>query len=197
MKNLEEIKELLVVVDMVNGFCKKGALADEHIMHIVPELERLIQYYKNMQDAQVAFIRDVHKKGCTEFNKFPEHCLDGTWESEVIDELKTYVDGSLLYKKNSRSTLFAHNFMNDLNRMKELRRVIVAGCCTDLCDTDLAIPMANYFDEMNRNIEIIVPKDAVETYDAPWHNRDEYNKMAFKLMEQEGIKLVKSLGGIR
>ncbi len=196
MKNLEEIKELLVVVDMVNGFCKKGALADKHIMHIVPELERLIQYYKNMQDAQVAFIRDAHKKGCAEFNKFPEHCLEGTWESEIIDEFKHYVEGSLVYKKNSRSALFAPNFMNDLNKMKELRRVIVAGCCTDLCDTDLAIPMVNYFDEMDRDVEIIVPKNVVETYDAPWHNREEYQNYAFKLMEQEGIKLVKSLGGI-
>ena len=50
-------------------------------------------------------------------------------------------------------------------------------------------------DQMNDNIEIIVPQDSIETYDAPWHNRDEYNELAYKIMKQEGIKLVKTLGG--
>lgn len=197
MKNLENIKELLIVVDMVNGFVKKGALADPYIEHIIPELKRLIEYYKNKKDAQVAFIRDAHKKGCAEFTKFPEHCLDGTWESEIIDEFKPYVEGSLVYKKNSRSFMFAPGFISDLDKMINLETVISGGCCTDLCDIDGNVPMMNYFDQNNRKVEIIIPKNIVETYDAPWHNRNEYNEMAFKLMEQEGIKLVKKLGGIR
>jgi len=39
-------------------------------------------------------------------------------------------------------------------------------------------------------VEIIVPKDAVETYDGPNHNRDELNNKAFDFMNQAGIKLV-------
>lgn len=197
MKELENIKELLVVVDMVNGFVKKGALADPKIQHIIPELKRLIEKYKKENDKQVAFIRDAHTENCAEFKKFPIHCIDGSWESEIVDELQEYVKDSLLYKKNSRSTLFAKGFVTDIDKMKNLRKIIVTGCCTDLCDLDLAVPIANYLDEQNRDVEIIVPKDIVETYDAPWHNREEYNEMAFKLMEQEGIKLVKTLGGIK
>ena len=45
-KNLEELKELLIVVDMVNGFAKEGAMADPNIMKIVPEIERLISIFK-------------------------------------------------------------------------------------------------------------------------------------------------------
>lgn len=197
MKNLEEMKELLIVVDMVNGFCKEGSLADKRIMHIVPELKKLLEYYTKKEDALVAFIRDAHKKGCSEFNKFPEHCIDGEWESEIIDEFKPFVKDSVVYKKNSRSFMFAPNFITDLDKMKELRKVIVTGCCTDLCDLDGVLPMVNYFDQMNRDTQVIVPKNLVETYDAPYHNREEYNEMAFKLMKQEGIKLVKTYGGIR
>ena len=197
MRNLEEIKELLIVVDMVNGFVNKGALADPYIQHIIPDLKMLIEYYKSRKDAQVVFIRDAHKEGCAEFKKFPVHCLDGTWESEIIEEFKSYVDGGFVYKKNSRSFMFAPGFMEDIRKMKNLKKVVSGGCCTDLCDIDGNVPLINYFDEMNRDVELIIPKNVVETYDAPWHLREEYNNYAFKLMEQEGIKLDKKLGEIK
>lgn len=198
MKNLENIRELLVVVDMVNGFVKSGALADPYIGHIIKPIEELIKEFKDSKDKDVIFIRDAHIPGCAEFKKFPEHCIDGTWESEIVDELKPYSLDSRIYKKNSRSTFTLQSFRNDLDKMRIkgiLEKVIATGCCTDLCVLDLAVPLANYFDQMNDNREVIVLQDAVETYDAPWHNRDEYNDMAFKIMNQEGIRLVKTLGG--
>ena len=77
--------------------------------------------------------------------------------------------------------------------MTNLEEVIIIGCCTDICILNLAIPLQNYFDQKDRNITITVPKNAVETYDAPNHNRDEYNEIAFKLMVQAGINLVDSI----
>lgn len=197
MKKLESIEELLIVVDMVNGFVKSGALADPYIRHIIKPIQELIEEFKKDENKDVVFIRDAHKPGCAEFQKFPEHCIDGTWESEIIDELKPYSIDSRVYKKNSRSALFAPGFMRDLEimRLNLLRKVVISGCCTDLCDLDLSIPLVNYLDEKNSKVEIIVPEDAVETYDAPNHNRDEYNELAYKIMKQEGIKLVKTLGG--
>ena len=49
------------------------------------------------------------------------------------------------------------------------------------------------FKQENREIEIVVPMDAVETYDAPAHKADEWNEMAYKFMQQGGMKLVKTL----
>ena len=74
--------------------------------------------------------------------------------------------------------------------MKKLRRIIVTGCCTDICIMNLVIPLINYFDEQNRDVEVVVQTDAVETYNAPNHNREEYNEMALKLMKQAGGKLI-------
>ena len=73
--------------------------------------------------------------------------------------------------------------------MINLQEITIIGCCTDICIINLAIPLQNYFDQKDRNILIKVPKNAVETYDSPTHNRDEYNEIAFKLMEQASIKL--------
>ncbi len=197
MKELEKIKELLLIVDMVNGFVKKGALADPYIQHIIEPIKRTIEEFQSSPEKDVSFIADAHKLGCAEFKKFPEHCIDGTWESEIIDELLPYSLNSRIYKKNSRSALFAPGFIRDIDIMRKhnLKRIVLAGCCSDLCDTDLGVPLMNYFDQMNDDIEIVVPQDSIETYDAPWHNRDEYNEIAYKIMKQEGIKLVKTLGG--
>ena len=188
MKRKEELQELLIVVDMINGFIKEGNMADPTINHITPKIIKLIEEIIKKEEG-LAFIRDSHQIDSTEFQKFPEHCIDGTTESELIDELKPYEEYGITYKKNSTSTMFAKDFMNDLDKMKKLRRVIVTGCCTDICIMNLVIPLINYFDEQNRNIEVIVQEDAVETYNAPYHNRDEYNEMALKLMKQAGGKI--------
>lgn len=186
MKEKEELKSLLVVVDMVNGFIKKGAMADQYINHITPGLIKLIEE-KLGDNEGVAFIKDTHEIDSTEFRKFPPHCVKGSGEEELIDELKPYEEKSFTYEKNSTSTIFAKNFMNDISMMKALREIIITGCCTDICVLNAAIPLVNYFDENNKEVSIIVRKDLVETYDSPNHNRYEYNEMALKLMKQAGI----------
>lgn len=188
MKKKEELKSLLVVVDMVNGFIKKGNMADPYINHITPGLIKLIEEKLNEEEG-VVFIKDTHDMNSTEFMKFPTHCIKGSGEEELIDELKPYESKSFTYEKNSTSTIFAKNFMNDIKSMKKLREIIITGCCTDICVLNAAIPLVNYFDEENKNVDVIVRSDLVETYNSPNHNRDEYNEMALKLMKQAGIKV--------
>ena len=194
MKDLENLKKLLIVVDMVNGFVRSGKMADPYIEHIIPEHLKLIEMILNENEG-LAFIKDNHELGCREFNRYPEHCVKGTYEAELVKELLPYEKDALVYLKNSTSAIFAKNFLNDIEKMKELKEVILVGCCTDICDINLGIPLQNYFDQMNRDVEIIIPKNAVETYNSDLHNRAEYNEMAFKLSEQAGIKLVKKYEG--
>ena len=85
--------------------------------------------------------------------------------------------------------MFAKGFISDLEKMKKLREVIITGCCTDICVLNLAIPLTNYFDQEDREIDVTVIEDGVETYDAPNHNREEYNEMSLKLMKQAGINI--------
>ncbi|NMA50403.1 MAG: cysteine hydrolase [Mollicutes bacterium] len=189
-ERLEKIKDLLIIVDMVNGFVREGNMADPYIAHIIPEQLRLINMFQR-SDAGIAFIKDNHELGCSEFKRYPEHCVIGTKEAELIDEFKPFEKDALVYPKNSTSAMFAPGFVSDIEQMKYLREVVIAGCCTDICDINLAIPLQNYFDEFNRDVRIVVPTNAVETYDAPGHSRDEYTQMAYKLMDQAGIQLVK------
>lgn len=189
-KNLEEIKEVLLIIDVLNGFVREGNMADPYTAHIIPELVRLANVMKE-RGGEIIFIKDRHKLGCKEFDRYPHHCVEGTSEAELVDELKPFEEDALVYHKNSTSAIFAPNFMNDISKMKKLRTIIAGGLEADICDINLLIPLNNYFDEINRNVEIIVPENIIETFDSPTHNREEYKNMALKLMEQSGIKLVK------
>ena len=190
-EKLEEIKELLIVVDMVNGFVREGAMASPNIESIIPRIEKLVNEYLD-DNKGVMYIKDTHLEDAREFKRYPVHCVKGTNEAEMVDELKKYENMALVYEKNSTSAVFAKDLLEDLNKMKNLEKITVTGCCTDICVMNLVIPLQNYLDEINRDIIIEVVEDAVETYDAPYHEAKEWNDMAFKFMNQAGIKLVKT-----
>ena len=54
---------------------------------------------------------------------------------------------------------------------------------------NFALPLKNYINEKDLNIDVVIYKNAVETYDAPNHNREEYNQIALRIIAQNGIKI--------
>ena len=191
MNKLEVVKRGLIIVDMINGFVNEGALADKGIRSIIEENVLLAEDFINSKDPIIAF-KDVHTKESPELSNFPSHCIEGTNEVELVDELKVLSDNFKIINKNSTSGMFAPGFMEYLRSMNELTEIVITGCCTDICILNLAIPLKNFYNEINKQVDIIVPMNAVETYHIDnIHNRDEYNDMAFKLMTQAGVKLVK------
>ena len=109
-----------------------------------------------------------------------------TFEIKKWKEIKngftsSYEENSLTYLKNSTSAMYAPEFLDNIKALINLKEIVIAGVCTDICDLNLALPLINYFDENNQN---------VETYDALSHPKDEYNEIALKLMRQAGIKVI-------
>ena len=184
-----DYKKILIVVDMVNGFIREGIMSDKYIEHIIEPQIKLIEKINNNKEGLI-FVKEAHSDNSNEFNRYPKHCVKGTSEAELVDELKIYENNAIVFEKNSTSTIFSNGFLSLINKMKNLEEVIIVGCCTDICVMNLAIPLQNYFDEINRNVKIVIPKDCVETYDGDNHNREEYNNIAFKLLEQTGVKVV-------
>ena len=71
--NLTEKEQAVFVIDMNNGFCEEGALADKGIKRIVPEIIQIIR--NNMEDNGALFIvNDKHTKDSVELKRYPEHC---------------------------------------------------------------------------------------------------------------------------
>lgn len=192
IKNLKVYKKCLIVVDMVNGFVKEGVLHDKEISKTIPRQIELIKDY-NYNNQLVVFIKDTHEEDAIEFKRFgnTKHCVKGTTEAELVDELKPYEnkDNTISIEKNSTSYMESLAFRELIGNLNNLETVDVVGCCTDICCFNGTMGLANYFDQWNKNVEIRMNTDAIATYNE--ENRKQYIDASYLLMEQQGIKLVR------
>lgn len=192
VKNLKMYKGMLIIVDMVNGFVKEGTLADPKIAEKVPRQIELIKEAKVRGDL-IVFIKDTHEENSVEHKRFggAKHCVRGTGEELVIDELKEYENNedTISIEKNSTSYMESPEFRELIKEATNIETVDVVGCCTDICDFNGSMALANYFDQWNRDVEIRVHEDAIATFAE--EARQNYVEAAKLLMAQQGIQLVK------
>ncbi len=191
IKYLQNIKELLINIDMVNGFVKEGMLAAPSIQRIVPRQIELLEEALNSKNSGIAFVTDAHTTNAMEFKTYPKHCLLGTKESEIIDELKEYESTALHYLKNSTNLIFAPYLQEELLLLRHLEKVRLTGCLSEVCVLNGAIGLKTFFDEHDKNIEVCVHADAIDTYDAKNHNANEVTEKALHDMEANGIKILR------
>lgn len=64
------MKEICVVVDMINGFINEGPLADKSIQAIVPETIKVIQKHLD-EGKDVLSFQDTHTLDSLEFKSYP------------------------------------------------------------------------------------------------------------------------------
>ena len=192
-KEIKEITEAVFLIDMNIGFCEEGNLADPTIKHIVPNIIPIIRAVLEKGEGYFV-VNDKHNRNSIELNRYAEHCHNEK-ESRTIKELAIYEEyATRTFYKNSTCALFAPGMMEMLMEMVKLKTVVLVGCCTDICIQNFAIALRNFFDELNMDVEIIVPKNAVETFHIPEiHDREENNNRAYTVMENTGIKLVKTM----
>ena len=192
IKDLRIYKKCLIVVDMINGFVREGVLHDSKIGLIIPNQIEMIKEY-NDQSELVVFIKDTHDEDAVEFKRFgnTKHCVRGTIESELVSELLPYEkkDNTVTIEKNSTSFMESPSFRELVSKLDNVRQYDIIGCCTDICDFNGAMGLANYMDEWNKDVEINVYKDMVATYSEDM--RREYVDATYLLMDQQGIKLVR------
>lgn len=192
IKNLKMYKSALIVVDMVNGFVTEGVLHDKEIGNIIRRQIELIKEAKN-ECKLIIFIKDTHTKNSVEFERFgdTEHCVKGTKEQELVDELKVYEEkeDTISIEKNSTSFMEAPDFRELMKYQKELTDFDIVGCCTDICIVNGTIALANYLDQNDIHHTIRVHEDAIATFAEK--ERQNYADAAKILMAQQGIQLVK------
>ena len=193
MKNLEEVNSAIFVIDMNNGFCEEGALADPTIKGIVPNIRKIIMDGLKRESA-LFFVNDKHKEDSVEIKRYAGHCITPR-EQKTIKELSIFEEyADRVFYKNSTCALFAPGMMEMLLQMKNLERIVITGCCTDICIMNFAVALRNFMDEWNVDVDIVVPINAVETFHIPnVHEREEANQFGYRVMESNGIRLVKEM----
>lgn len=127
--------KVLLIIDMLNGFCRKGfpLSLENSTENIESYISKRIEETIN-EKGKVIFICDSHKMTDPEINNpYPPHCMEGTEEAEIIDSLINYADKSIILKKHTLSIFLGTDLEKILKKIKPIEIEIV-GVCTDICD---------------------------------------------------------------
>ncbi len=175
---------LAISVDLNNGFAKKGALYSPRVEALIPKTVRFAKDCKQRSVRLVA-LTDCHNQTSPEFTGFPPHCVDGTDEPLVVEEIREYVDR--IITKNSTNGFYR---LMEQGLVEPYRNFIITGCCTDICIFLLAAAIKTWFNEQNTDCRVVVPVSMVDTYDAPGHDAGLLNTVFLCSMLSGGIEVV-------
>ncbi len=163
-------KKTILVVDMLNGFCRTGDLASARLDSITTRLrDHLVR--EQAAGADLVFLADTHTPDDPEFAMFPPHCIEGSGEEEIVPELSALAAHGHVVRKRTFSGFYGTGLDELLERLAP-DVVEVTGVCTDIC------VLHTVSDLRLRGYKVVVPHDLVETYDAPGHEADEINRFA-------------------
>ena len=161
---------VILVVDVLNGFCRAGALASPRLAAIVPRLRAHLEA-ETAAGAVAVFLADTHAPDDPEFALFPPHCVAGSGEEDVVAELAEIAARGHVVRKR-RYSGFVGTRLEELLAELAPAVVEVVGVCTDICVLHTVAGLRD------RDYRVIVRSDLVETYDAPGHPADQVNAFA-------------------
>lgn len=182
------MKKSLVIIDMVHGFINEGALSDQSINRITPNIVALTEKFIASNQTILNF-QDAHEEDANEFTAFPPHCLKGSHESELIDELMPYKEKMITLYKNSTNGFMHPDFLTTFHAI-DADEYVCVGCCTDICVLQFALSLQGYINEHNLKKRVVVVKDSVETFGMTGHEQAQFNEISLTLMRNAGIKIV-------
>jgi len=201
----EQGRVALFSVDMINGFCTEGPLASPRVQGVVPEVVVAFENAHAIGVRDFLLAQDCHAPDAPEFASFPPHCVAGTSEAQTIPELAQlpFADSYQIFPKNSLDAFHDSDLAKWEQIHSDLSVAVVVGDCTDLCVHATAMHLKLHANAHNRNLRVIVPANAVQTYDMPIeaakqvgalpHNGDVMHLMYLYHMQLNGVEVVREL----
>ncbi|CEJ74413.1 isochorismatase [[Clostridium] sordellii] len=188
INELDLSKTMLFIIDMNNGFAKKGALYSDRVEALINPITNLAKILEAKNCEIIAFT-DSHNKDSIELRSYPTHCLENDYESKIVDEIST-IKNLKVIPKNSTNGFFC---LEDKN-FKNIDNIIVVGDCTDICIYQFVVTLKAYFNQNNIDKNIIVPMNLVDTYHIDnIHNAEIMNIVFLNSMIQNGVEVIKEI----
>ncbi len=190
MSELNTEKTVHITVDMVNGFVKEGALASKEVFAINNDVA---QFAANCEKAGIQnyALCDSHPEQCTEFDTYPVHCVKGTAESQLTDELENAAKFKV-FPKLSINGWLEDDFQKDIIT-NGFDTFIITGDCTDMCVIQLALTLKSAMNRIDRPSRVIIPMELVATCFLPSRLPETGELAAFLIMQTNGIEIVKNI----
>ena len=99
-------EKALIIVDMLNDFIDPqgelycGATAEA----VTPVVSRYLKLARQQGDL-VVYLQDSHTADDLEFQKFPPHCITGSWGGRILDVLAPK-KGEIVYPQKTVQRIF-------------------------------------------------------------------------------------------
>ena len=155
-------EKALIIVDMLNDFIDpQGVLyCGDTARDIIPVICRELEQARQQGDL-VIYLQDSHAADDLEFEKFPPHCITGTWGGRIVDALAPREDEAVIAKR--RYSGFYETGLEALLADAGVKDVTVAGVCTSICVMDTVGGLAN------RDYRTAVLQAGVADFDQEMH----------------------------
>jgi nicotinamidase-related amidase len=146
----------LIVGDMQNDFVKEGGTL------VVPGAKVTIPAIRSLLDLtreagiRVVFVQDTHRDGDPEWEIWGEHCREGSWGWQVVDELAPREDEATVRKP--RYDAFYGTSLEHMLRLWGVDTLIICGTVANICVHYTASSAAM------RWFNVIVPKDCISSF---------------------------------
>ncbi len=196
----------VVSQDLLKGFCDVGPLSSERAASIVPAAVDVFERAHDLGVRHFLLLQDTHDPDAVEFSAYPPHCVEGTEESETIDELLElpFSDLFTILPKNSISSNVGTDLEPWLEEHPDVNVFIIVGVCTDICIYHAAIFFRVYANVRGEeDARVLVPANCVQTFDMPVeaaeavgampHDGDLLHRLFLYQMALNGVEVVASL----
>jgi nicotinamidase-related amidase len=146
----------LIVGDMQNDFVKEGGTL------VVPDAEGTIPAIGSLLDQaresgmRVVFVQDTHREGDPEWEIWGEHCREGSWGWQVVDEFAPREDEATVRKP--RYDAFYGTSLEHMLRVWGIDTLIICGTVANICVHYTASSAAM------RWFNVIVPRDCISSF---------------------------------
>jgi nicotinamidase/pyrazinamidase len=167
---------VLIVTDAQEGFTRLGNLASPECTAAIPRIRGLVEE-ELARGTPVLFTKDSHVENDHEFRIFPPHCIVGTEEHHLVEELRDLEPDAAAVIQKHRYSAFFQTELEHILRELHPDEVHICGFCTDIC------VLHTTSDLRNRDYDVVVRKDACETFSGPGHHHVEVNQWALVHMQ--------------
>jgi ureidoacrylate peracid hydrolase len=151
---LDPARTAIVVVDMINEFCKPGGkMVLPGYETLVPPQLAVIEAARQA-GAPVIWVHDSHRRNMRrdrEFVKRTPHGTEGTWATEIIEDLGAREDEIHVIKHR-----YSSFFQTDLDLVLKdmlIDQLVVFGVVTNIC------VRSTVHDAFFNGYEVVVPRD--------------------------------------
>ena len=176
-------KRALIIVDMQNDFCPKGALPVKDGDKIIPVINSLMEKFSD-----IVATKDWHPENSEHFKKWPVHCVAKTYGAEFHPELKTDKIDKIFFKgTDNRDDGYSgfeatNESLESYLRAREITDVYICGLALDYCVKSTAL------DAVSKGFNTFIVLDATK---AVADDENEIIKLISDL-KRDGIKLITS-----